>query len=441
MRTRFSYSNRFRSLALASLLSSLALTTVASCQAPAAPEVQTASLPRSLWVWDATILTNPPHAEELLAFCAQKHISVVYISLGDVFSSTKREPTDPRHVTAAQLRVFVRAAHSRGVQVEGLDGDPSFALTPKHEMTLKRLQKALAYNHASAPEERLDGWQWDTEPYLLPEYKAGPEGARDVLLQYLNSAAEMRDAVKGETGFRLGYAIPSFFDAANKTVAWRGVSKPAGFHLLDLLDSVGGYVAIMAYREKADGQNGTIQISQDEVDYARKNAPRARVWIGQETGAAKGDPETITFWEEGEGAMETELAKINAAFAGNPVLGGIAIHHWASYEDISRRLPVDANQPITIANPAVGDSVGRTATISGTAKTTEPGAKVVLSVRPAGDVWYKQGEATITDGRWEVPCRFGNEKTPAGRKFDIRVELVTADGSPLARIEQATVTK
>ena len=87
----------------------------------------------------------------------------------------------------------------------------------------------------------------------------------------LDSAAQMRDAVKDEPNFKLGYAIPSFFDNANRAVTWGGTNKPAAYHLLDILNTVpNGYIAIMAYREKAEGTNGTIAISNGEVEYSRK---------------------------------------------------------------------------------------------------------------------------------------------------------------------------
>ncbi|RYG68660.1 hypothetical protein EON80_11205, partial [bacterium] len=59
-------------------------------------------LPRALWVWDATVITNPKQQKDLFDFCAVKGISVVYASVGDVFQPTKREDTDPKHVTAAR---------------------------------------------------------------------------------------------------------------------------------------------------------------------------------------------------------------------------------------------------------------------------------------------------------------------------------------------------
>ena len=58
--------------------------------------------------------------------------------------------------------------HSRGIEVHLLDGDPIWALNAPHRHPADRLLKAvLNYNSQSATEERIDGIQYDVEPYLL----------------------------------------------------------------------------------------------------------------------------------------------------------------------------------------------------------------------------------------------------------------------------------
>lgn len=396
------------------------------------------ALPRALWVWDATVITDSKHGQDLFDFCAKKGISVIYLSVGDIFSPTQREASDPKHITAPKLAQFLKAAHAQKLEVEALDGDPSFALQPKHAATLQRLEKALDYNQTAASDEKLDGFQWDTEPYILDEFKAGGASQQSVLIQYLNSAAQMRDAVKKRPSLRLGYAIPSFFDDAARTISWRGVSKPAGFHLMDILNTLpAGYVAIMAYRDRALGTNGTVEISKAEVDYATQHAPKVKVWIGQETLDVTGDPPSITFYQEGENALEQALGQIQTAYKDKPVVAGLSIHHWASYRIMKPGDPVAAvaptapiTEPLTLLTPVADATVERRMQATGTAKTGGEGVKVEVAVRPQGDIWYPQGEVPISDdGTWTLICRFGNDLTPAGRVFEVRAQLKKADGS------------
>ncbi len=391
-------------------------------------------LPHAMWVWDATAITNPQKAQDLFDFCAKKGISCIYLSMGDIFSPTQREITDPKHVTASILGKFLSAAHAKKIEVEALDGDPSFALQDKHAESLGRLRKALDYNKAAAPNERLDGFQWDTEPYILPEFKQGGDAQRAVLKQYLDSVAQMRDAVKASPTLRLGYAIPAFFDEDERAVEWNGTTKPVTFQLMDILNTLpSSYVAIMAYRDKALGANGTIEISRGEVDYATKSAPNVKVWIGQETLDVKGDPPSITFWQEGENTLNAALGQIQDAYKDKAVVAGLAIHHWGSYRILKAGDPVaptaptaPITEPLTIIAPKEGDGVPRRMEISGTAKPGGEAVNVEVSVKPEGDIWYSQGEIPISEaGTWSVTCRFGNENTPAGRAFAIRAPTQT----------------
>ncbi|MNJ40454.1 hypothetical protein D3C77_353510 [compost metagenome] len=92
------------------------------------------------------------------------------------------------------------------------------------------------------------------------------------------------------------------------------------------------YITIMDYRDTAEGSVGIIAHAQGEINYANLIGKPNSVVIGVETLdiANSGDPETITFREEGRVFMESELDKVYAWFNGNPAFGGIAMHHYDS---------------------------------------------------------------------------------------------------------------
>ena len=440
---------QFSRVAAATIATSSAVWLLSSCAAKAAPTeplapvtqivplrvVDETRLPRALWVWDATAITNPQTRQELFDFCKRKGISVIYLSVGDVFSPRQREANDPKHVTPKMLGQFIKAAHAQKLQVEALDGDPEFALEANHAEALGIFQKALDYNQKALVDERLDGFQWDTEPYILKQFQAGGESQQRVLTEYLNSVAQMRDTLQKTPNLTLGYAIPAFFDDAERTLEWRGQTKPVAFHLLDILKTVPqSYVVMMAYRDKALGTNGTVDIISKEVDYAAKNTPKVKVWVGQETLDVTGDPPSITFFQEGENAMEYALGQIQIAYKTQPIVAGIAIHHWESYRTMKAGEPIVAaapiTEPLTILAPKADASIARRIEVSGTAKPGGEGVKVEVSVRPKGDIWYPQGEFSLSpDGTWSVTSNFGNEQTPAGSEFEVRAQLKRADGT------------
>ena len=407
------------------------------------------ALPRALWVWDATVITKPEQRKSLFEFCAQKKISVIYVSVGDIFSPRGREVSDPKHVTAPMLADFLRAAHAANLQVEALDGDPSFALREHHAEALARLQKALDYNQAATPDARLDGFQWDTEPYGLAEFKEGPEKQRAILTQYLDSAQQMRDAVQKTPNLRLTYCIPWFFDGPERALEWNGVTKEPAFHLIDLLKTLpSSELVLMSYRDKPEGSNGSIAISRGEIEYASKNAPHMKVWVGQETLDVKGDPPSITFWQEGESALDDAARQIQEAFQNQPSFGGVAIHHWASYRILKPGEPITAatspapSDVLKLISPAANGAVKRETLVSGVAPVGGKGVKVSVAVKPQGDTWYEQGESALeADGSWSVDARFGGKNTPAGRKFDVRVRLLAADGSVVEEVTLNNLTR
>ena len=400
-----------------------------------------AEVPRALWVWDATVITDAQQQKSLFDFCAQKKIAVIYQSVGDVFSARQRAADDAKHVTAPVLAAFLRAAHAKNLRVEALDGDAEFALAAHHAEALQILQKALDYNAAAAPDARLDGFQWDTEPYTLPAFNAGPEAQRALFTEYLDSMKQMRDAVAKTPNLRLGICIPWFFDGADYEMNWNGANKAPAFHLLDLLASLpSGELVLMAYRDKATGSNGTIEIARGEIEYAAKNAPRVPVWIGQETLDVTGDPPSITFYQEGETALEEALAQIDAAYQKVPSFGGVAIHHYASYRVLKPGEPVAKVAPVqklAVTAPLQNAEVKRETFVNGAAPIGGKSVKVAVAVKPQGDTWYGQGESPLeADGSWSVRALFGGENTPDGAKFDVRVRLIAADGSV---VEEQTV--
>lgn len=407
---------------------------------PAAP-AKVASFAKALWVWDAGVITDAAKQKDLFAFCKSKGLTIIYQDMGSAFLEAETATKAKHQISTTALAAYLKAAHAQGFKVEVLDGDPSFALTPNHARTLARVQKALDYNKTAAIDARLDGFQWDTEPYILPEFKT-PEGERAILVQYLDSAVQMRDAVKkaGQPAFTLGYAIPFWMDGDEHQVEWNGIKKSGTFHLMDILNGINsGYIAIMAYRDKAEGSNGSIGITQGEADYATKSAPNVRVWVGQETLDVKGDPPSITFWQEGEGELNKALDQIKEHYKNTPAVAGAAIHHYESYREISER---PAAKPVTrefkITSPQAGPAdVG--IEVKGTAST---GQKVLVAVKPDGDIWYDQGTSPVSpEGEWTVPVRLGNEGTKPGSGFTIRATLKSADDKVVSELEVKVTRK
>lgn len=113
-------------------------------------------LPRALWIWDATTLTDPVKRDAAFALGQRHGITTLFLATGSIFA-----PDAPSRVpvTAAQLAQFNLAARALGIAVHALDGDPSHALTTNHNRVLTGFSLAINFNATQPTVARLSGFQ------------------------------------------------------------------------------------------------------------------------------------------------------------------------------------------------------------------------------------------------------------------------------------------
>ena len=242
---------------------------------------QTDSKPhgKALWVWNTTeILASKELQQDLLRFLQGQGFTRIFLQLPE----GKNSGGIPGELTVDpdRLRPFLATLNGAGVAVSALDGFKNYALPDWHDGVLRTVENVIHYNRESAPLERFSGIHYDVEPYLLKGF-AGPR--RQALLQgYLELLEKIVQKTKpSQTHF--GVDIPFWYDASDELtgkpipVQFRGVSKSASEHVIDLVDEV----AIMDYRTAAYGADGVIAMAQDELAYASKQGKT--VFVGLET--------------------------------------------------------------------------------------------------------------------------------------------------------------
>lgn len=295
---------------------------------------------RAMWIWENDsypLILNPGSRTVLDAMSSdtdtfgQDPIRTWYLAVGKYNGIRMLE--DIR----AEVRDFIRWAHDRGYQVQALIAGgtipPYFGAYERYrKQAVAEFEQILNYNLSSKERERFDGVNMDTEPYSLPDFKNAKPSVQIQYLDMLKNLMERKQA--SGLSLQVGAAIPRWFDtSADATdILWNGSIKPLSEHVQDTLD----YISIMDYRDQADGSVGIIDQAKGEMEYANKIGKPYSVILGVETKdiADGGDPESITFHEEGRLYMEAELDKVYAAFDGNPAFGGIAIHHYESIRNL-----------------------------------------------------------------------------------------------------------
>ncbi len=281
-----------------------------------------AAAPRAVWTWEGpsyAMLESPAVADEALTFLQRKRIDVVYL-YADAFQRRNLIEQQPQ-----LYRAFIHRAHARGIRVYALLGSWYLGteryVLPRHQRkAVAMLQRVLDYNAAAAPAERFDGVNYDIEPHLLDEWE---DATRPRLLRgFLDMTAAMLEARRksGQT-LVIGPAMPFWWDGI--ALEWRGVRKPVSEHVADLTD----YIALMDYRNRAEGRDSILSHAQDEMDYASRTGKR--VVIGLEFNS--GDPAKLSFHGMSEAAFEREAGKVEAAYRGRPAFDGFVFHHYLGY--------------------------------------------------------------------------------------------------------------
>jgi hypothetical protein len=267
-------------------------TTSSSAQASSDVLPQTAPAARAMWVWDV----STPAATVQLAEAA---------GVGQLFVAVP--PRLPSSPLLPQIRELSQRAAAVGIRVDALGGDPGWVDNPSW-VVKNWLKPAMGTGLFTAVHVDVEPWTtsaWQTD--------------RDtVVRRYLSTLDAL---VKAAAPTDVEADIPFWFHEV-----------PVGGTTLDreTLRRVAG-VSVMAYRDTAAGEDGTIPLTTPAVTAATELGKHARV--GQETNDLGDDPvaEKQTFFGQTRTELEAQLTEIGSAFEEQTGYAGIAIHDSVGY--------------------------------------------------------------------------------------------------------------
>lgn len=277
--------------------------------------------PRAIWTWEEdsyAMLQQPAQAGRAIAFLRAKSVDTVFL-YADALGGRNLIVSDP-----ALYRRLIRRMHASKLKVYALLGSgylhtERYVLPQHHAQAQAMLQRVLDYNRTAAPEERFDGVNVDIEPHILDAWSTRK---MELLAGFLDmSELLMRTVRASGQALPVGPAIPFWLDGIE--LEWKQKKKPVSQHTQDTYD----YVALMDYRDRAEGGDGIVSHAMDELEYG--GAIGRKVMIGVETlpNAIK----KVSFHHLTEADMERELGKTRAAVGAMPAYGGFVVHHYGSY--------------------------------------------------------------------------------------------------------------
>ena len=281
-----------------------------------------AATERAIWTWEQAsyqMVQDPVAGSAAIAFLQSKRIRTVYL-YADAFNGENLLLSQP-----VLYRSFIARLHRQGLRAYALLGSAylhteEYLLPERREVALAIFTRVLDYNAAAASGERFDGVNLDIEPHILD---AWPERKLQLLRQFLDLGQALMD-LKRDSGQSLavGPAIPFWLDGIE--LDWRGSSKPASEHVLDIYD----YAALMDYRDHAEGRDGIISNAVDEMAYAERRNKRIVIGID----VSPDEIQKVSFDHLTERDLERELSLTAQAFRGQRAFAGFAIHHLRGYQ-------------------------------------------------------------------------------------------------------------
>lgn len=277
---------------------------------------------KAMWAWFPNEDINSQDArEELVTFANEKRINVIYMNIG----ARGSDPYIEMH--PEQYRKFIKLAHENDIQVYALDGASEWAKEENYDIPISRMHEVFKYNRTVNEEEQFDGIQFDIEPYLLDEWD-NPDQRVQLIEEYLTVLKILNNqanAYSQSHDFEFMIAMPFWFDGDKYLTNHKDVTKPLSDHVMDTVSNV----AIMAYRDFAEGRDSITYHTKHEMQYAAESG--TKVVMGVETQYLE-PYEKVSFFEEGEAYMNEQLGIVDQLYADEPGYGGIAIHKYQSYQ-------------------------------------------------------------------------------------------------------------
>ncbi len=277
---------------------------------------------RAVWMWEKEaygLLESRAAAKEASAFLRSKGINTVYF-YADAFGGRNLLRDKPK-----LYRKLIRRLRGEGIKTYALLGSAylkteEYVLPERHPDAMAMLKRVLDYNAAAGPEERFAGVNLDIEPHMLDQWNSETRSA--LLRNFLDMGRKLTDLRKAYAlDLPVGPAVPFWLDGI--TLDWEGRSKPASEHAADIFD----YLALMDYRDRAEGRDGIIAHAENELRYAASIG--RKVVIGVETG--KNEIRKVSFHHLKEEDLERELGLTEKAYAASPAFAGFVIHHYRTY--------------------------------------------------------------------------------------------------------------
>ncbi|PWW05121.1 hypothetical protein DFQ01_105105 [Paenibacillus cellulosilyticus] len=256
------------------------------------------------WLWDAAKIKTQP--EQIIRNLTDRKVDTLLLQVDAA-------------VNTQAYRTFIGLAHASGIQVHALDGAPQWAAAGGEALQDTFLNWLTAYQSAASATEKFDGIHLDVEPYDLDNY----ESEQNQILTAYQTMMVRFEKQSAQAGLTFGIDIPFWFYGVlyDNQYGKGNIAEWLCQHVKN--------IAIMAYRDTAEGADGIISIAAKEMKLFQTYGVKGTIAV--ETGRLSAANDFVTFYEESKAYMDGQLQTVYQQYQSHPAFAGIAIHYYDSW--------------------------------------------------------------------------------------------------------------
>ncbi|MFZ6873214.1 hypothetical protein ACO0LF_14250 [Undibacterium sp. Di27W] len=284
------------------------------------------------WLWDTTsVLSNSnklttadkTQVNALIQFCKDKQVTEVYLQINRDIPVSKYQYL----VSTLNAAMVTIGDTSTPISVQALDGASNWVVAAGEARKNAFLDWVFAYQQMATVAQRFSAIHFDVEPYTAEPWKSDLAAG---VLAYQNFVTNTKNRIATKSaslGWNINMVvdIPFWYDERQYNNSY------GSGNLAEWVYQNVPIVAIMSYR---DTSGPIFDFIKNELAYGVTY--NRRTIVGAET--SQQEPSYVSFYEEGEAIMRTELNRVVTAISLNSSTAGaqysFGIHDYTNWKSM-----------------------------------------------------------------------------------------------------------